>query len=169
MNGIGKLCFVYLELVRDENRRTTSKMFIQDLKADFYNVLRGKRILVIVNYDIDAICASKILQTLFRYDHMVYSIVPIMGIAGLRRAYADNKDDVKNVLLINCGVCIDLVELLQPDEDVTFFVCDSHRPMDVCNVYSDSQVCSFCTFSSCETGKANTDSDFIWIFPTSLD
>lgn len=115
-------------------------MFIQDLKIDFYNILRGKRILVIVNYDIDAICASKILQTLFRYDHMVYSIVPIMGIAGLQRAYAENKDDVKYVLLINCGVCLDIVELLRPDEDVTFFICDSHRPMDVCNIYSDSQV-----------------------------
>lgn len=116
-------------------------MFIQDLKSDFYNILRGKRILVIVNYDIDAICASKILQTLFRYDHMVYSIVPIMGIAGLKRAYDENKGDVKYVLLINCGVCLDIVELLLPDEDVTFFVCDSHRPMDVCNIYSDSQVC----------------------------
>lgn len=115
-------------------------MFVQDLKTDFYNVLRGKQILVIVNYDIDAICATKILQELFRYDHMVYSIVPIMGITGLKRAYHENKDDVKNVVLINCGVCLDIVELLQPDEDVTFFICDSHRPMDVCNVYSDTQV-----------------------------
>lgn len=115
-------------------------MFIHDLKNDFYNVLRGKRILVIVNYDIDAICASKILQSLFRYDHMLYSIVPIMGLAGLRRAFNDNKDDVKDVILINCGVAVDLVELLEPDEDVTFYVCDSHRPLDVCNVYSDSQV-----------------------------
>lgn len=115
-------------------------MFIYDLKNDFYNILRGKRILVIVNYDIDAICASKILQTLFRYDHMVYSIVPIMGIAGLKRAYAENKDDVKNVLLINCGGCLDIVELLDPESDVQFFICDSHRPMDVCNVYNDGQV-----------------------------
>lgn len=115
-------------------------MFIHDLKNDFYNILRGKRILVIVNYDIDAICASKILQTLFRYDHMVYSIVPIMGIAGLRRAYAENKDDIKYVLLINCGGCLDIVELLDPEDDVTFFVCDSHRPMDVCNIYNDGQV-----------------------------
>lgn len=115
-------------------------MYISDLKNDFYNVLRGKRILVIVNYDIDAICASKILQTLFRYDHMVYSIVPIMGMAGLQRAYNDNKDDVKDVILINCGACVDLVELLEPEENVTFYVCDSHRPMDVCNIYSDSQV-----------------------------
>lgn len=115
-------------------------MFIQDLKNDFYNILRGKHILIIVNYDIDAICATKILQSLFRYDHMVYSIVPIMGVAGLQRAFNEHKDDIKNVILINCGASIDIVELLEPDEDVTFFVCDSHRPLDVCNVYSDSQV-----------------------------
>ncbi|XP_055380499.1 cell division control protein 45 homolog [Condylostylus longicornis] len=116
-------------------------MFIQDLRQEFYNVLMGKRILIIVNYDIDAICASKILQSLFKYDHMVYSMVPIMGIAGLKRAFEENREDVKYVILINCGGCIDLVELLQPDEDVIFFVCDSHRPLDVCNIYSDRQVC----------------------------
>lgn len=121
-------------------------MFIYDLKTEFYNILRGKRILVIVNYDIDAICASKILQTLFRYDHMVYSIVPIMGIAGLRRAYTENKDDIKYVLLINCGGCLDIVELLDPEADVTFFVCDSHRPMDVCNIYNEGQVILFDIF-----------------------
>lgn len=115
-------------------------MFIQDLKNDFYNVLIGKRILVIVNYDLDGICASKILQALFKYDHMQYTVVPIMGLCGLQRAFNENKDDVKYVVLINCGSCIDIVEVLQPAEDVIFYVCDSHRPMDVCNVYSDSQV-----------------------------
>lgn len=115
-------------------------MFVQDMKTDFYTALVGKRVLVIVNYDIDGICASKILQALFKYDHMVYSVVPIMGRSGLQRAFAENKDDIKLVLLINCGGCIDIVEVLQPDEEVVFFVCDSHRPMDVCNIYSDSQV-----------------------------
>lgn len=130
-------------------------MYISDLKNDFYNVLRGKRILVIVNYDIDAICASKILQTLFRYDHMVYSIVPIMGMAGLQRAYNDNKDDVKDVILINCGACVDLVELLEPEENVTFYVCDSHRPMDVCNIYSDSQVGTLWLFMKKSFSRVN--------------
>lgn len=116
-------------------------MFIQDIKSDFYSTIIGKRILVIVNYDIDAICASKILQSLFQYDTMVYSIVPIMGISGLKRAFDDNKDDVKYILLLNCGGCIDIVEFLQPEDDITFFICDSHRPLDVCNIYSDGQVC----------------------------
>lgn len=115
-------------------------MFIQDLKNDFYNVVIGKRVLIIVNYDLDAICASNILQCLFKYDHMEYSVVPIMGLAGLQRAYSENRNDVKFVVLINCGVCIDVVEVLEPDESVVFYVCDSHRPMDVCNIYSDSQV-----------------------------
>lgn len=115
-------------------------MFIHDLKNDFYNVLIGKRVLIIVNYDLDAICASKILQCLFQYDHMQYTVVPIMGMSGLQRAYAENRDDVKFVVLVNCGACIDVVEVLQPDEAVVFYVCDAHRPLDVCNVYSDSQV-----------------------------
>ncbi|XP_058835434.1 cell division control protein 45 homolog [Topomyia yanbarensis] len=115
-------------------------MFVDDLRTDFYQRLIGKRILVIVNYDIDAICASKILQALFKYDNMLYSIVPIMGMSGVVRAYAENKDDVKFVLLINCGGCVDIVEVLQPQRDVIFYICDSHRPYHVCNVYSDEQV-----------------------------
>lgn len=115
-------------------------MFIQDLKHEFYSRLIGKRILIIVNYDIDAICASKIMQALFKYDHVLFSVVPIMGMAGLQRAYNENQGDVKFVVLVNCGGCVDIVELLQPEEDVTFFICDSHRPLDVCNIYSDKQV-----------------------------
>lgn len=115
-------------------------MFIQDLQQDFYNRLIDKRVLIIVNYDIDAICASKILQALLKYDHKVYTVVPIMGLAGLKRAYREHQDDVKFVLLLNCGGCVDIVELLQPDEDVIFFICDAHRPLDVCNIYSDRQV-----------------------------
>ncbi|XP_065085250.1 cell division control protein 45 homolog [Ochlerotatus camptorhynchus] len=115
-------------------------MFVDDLRKDFYERLIGKRVVVIVNYDIDAICTSKILQALFKYDNMLYSIVPIMGISGMVRAYNENKDDAKFVLLINCGGCIDIVDVLQPVEDVTFFICDSHRPYHICNVYSDAQV-----------------------------
>ena len=84
-------------------------MFIKDLKTDFYNLLIGKRVLVVVNYDIDAICASQILQTLFRYDQMVFSVIPILGQRGLIRTFDEHKTDVKIFLFINCGGCVDLV------------------------------------------------------------
>ena len=44
------------------------------------------------------------------------------------------------VILINCGGCIDIVELLEPDERITFFILDSHRPYDVANIYSEGQI-----------------------------
>lgn len=30
--------------------------------------------------------------------------------------------------------------MLQPDDDSIFFICDTHRPVDVVNVYNDTQV-----------------------------
>ncbi|KAH0625571.1 hypothetical protein JD844_015144 [Phrynosoma platyrhinos] len=34
-------------------------------------------------------------------------------------------------VLINCGANIDLLDVLQPEEDAIFFVCDTHRPINV--------------------------------------
>lgn len=48
-------------------------------------------------------------------------------------------------MLINCGGTLDIIELLEPDEDITFYIVDSHRPTDICNIYSSSQVIySYC-------------------------
>lgn len=50
----------------------------------------------------------------------------------------------KYFVLINCGANVDLLEILQPEEDTFFFICDSHRPINVVNVYNETQVnCSF--------------------------
>lgn len=43
-------------------------------------------------------------------------------------------------VLINCGANVDLLEMLQPDDDTKFYICDTHRPVDVVNVYNDTQV-----------------------------
>lgn len=44
------------------------------------------------------------------------------------------------VILINCGGTVDIVDVLEPEPDVVFFVVDSHRPTDVCNIYSENQI-----------------------------
>ncbi|OWK14688.1 CDC45 [Cervus elaphus hippelaphus] len=43
-------------------------------------------------------------------------------------------------VLINCGANVDLLDILQPDEEAVFFVCDTHRPVNVVNVYNDTQI-----------------------------
>uniref|UniRef100_A0A2H1VKQ4 SFRICE_006297 n=1 Tax=Spodoptera frugiperda TaxID=7108 RepID=A0A2H1VKQ4_SPOFR len=115
-------------------------MFIEDIKNDFYNVLLGNRVLLLVHYDVDAICTCKILQGLFKSDNISYTLVPVGGIAELKQAYEENNEEIKYVVLVNCGGTIDLVDILQPEEEVVFFVLDAHKPTDVCNVYSDGQV-----------------------------
>lgn len=115
-------------------------MFVSDLKGEFLSLLAGKRVIIIANIDIDSIVASKILQNLFRNENIMFSVAPVLGIKGMKRVFSDNKDDCNIYLFINCGGCVDLVELLEPDEKVIFYVCDSHRPLDLCNIYSDNQV-----------------------------
>ena len=52
----------------------------------------------------------------------------------------------KYVVLINCGATVDLVQDLELDvegsefDDLIFFVADSHRPVDVTNIYNDGQI-----------------------------
>lgn len=97
--------------------------------------------MILVNFDLDAICACKILQTLFRCDSIIYSIVPIRGVSDLKKAYDENSAEVNCFILINCGGTIDILEVLEPEENVIFYIIDSHRPIDVCNIYSNKQIC----------------------------
>ncbi|CAH1118663.1 unnamed protein product [Phaedon cochleariae] len=115
-------------------------MYVDDIKQDFYEFLSGKRIFLIIHYDIDSICACKILQSLLRYKHILYTLSVVRGIEDLKTAYRENCNDVKYFVLINCGGTVDIVEELEAEEDITFFILDSHRPTDLCNIYSNGQV-----------------------------
>ncbi|KAI4486866.1 hypothetical protein M0802_012266 [Mischocyttarus mexicanus] len=116
-------------------------MFITNLEREFYNVIQKDRCLLLVNYDIDAICTCRILQQLLKNDNILYTLVPVQGIQDMVHAIKENCEEVKNIIMINCGGTIDLVELLQPPESVIFYIIDSHRPYDLCNIYSDYQIC----------------------------
>ncbi|XP_031840909.1 cell division cycle protein 45 [Nomia melanderi] len=115
-------------------------MFVENLERGFYRLVRDDRCLLLVNFDVDAICACRILQQLFKNDNMIYTLVPVQGIQDMVHAFEENCEEIKNVIFINCGGTLDLVELLQPAESVIFYILDSHRPYDLCNIYSEDQV-----------------------------
>lgn len=75
-----------------------------------------------------------------KYKHILYSLAIIRGIDDLKTAYTENCSDVKIFILVNCGGTIDIVEELEAEEDIVFFILDSHRPLDLCNIYSNGQV-----------------------------
>lgn len=115
-------------------------MLVKDFKREFYDVLQNQRVLVLVAFDVDALCACKILQYLFQCDQVLYTIVPVDGLQGLENAFLENAEGIKHVVLINCGAAFDIVEILQPEDHVRFYICDSHRPVDVHNFYNAVQV-----------------------------
>jgi len=115
-------------------------MFINDLKTEFFDQVVTNRVLVLVNCDVDAVCATKILQYLFKCDNVLYSLIPVNGKKEFYNAFKSNIEGIKHCILINCGANIDLCEFLDPPDDVVFYVLDNHRPIDVTNIYNDGQV-----------------------------
>ncbi|XP_068594659.1 cell division control protein 45 homolog [Brachionichthys hirsutus] len=115
-------------------------MFITDIRKEFYEVVTNQRVALLVASDIDALCACKILQALFHCDQVQYTLVPVTGWQDLGTAFLEHKEQFQYFILINCGSNVDLLEMLQPDDDTIFFVCDTHRPVDVVNVYNDTQI-----------------------------
>ncbi|XP_012886998.1 PREDICTED: cell division control protein 45 homolog [Dipodomys ordii] len=115
-------------------------MFVSDFRKEFYELVQNQRVLLFVASDVDALCSCKILQTLFQCDHVQYTLVPVSGWQELESAFLEHKEQFRYFVLINCGANVDLLDILQPDEDTIFFICDTHRPVNVVNVYNDTQI-----------------------------
>jgi len=115
-------------------------MYVTDLKKDFFDQVVTSRVLVLVNCDVDGVCATKILQYLFKCDHVLYTLIPVGGKTDFYNSFKNNIEGVKFCVLINCGANIDICEFLDPPKDVVFYVLDNHRPVDVTNIYNDGQV-----------------------------
>ena len=69
------------------------------------------KILIFVGFDIDALCALRILVCLLRIDHIKYEIIPIESycqfdtkLDELKKCYEKNfnERDIKAIFLINC-------------------------------------------------------------------
>ena len=115
-------------------------MYVTDLKQEFFDVIITERVLVLVHKEVDSVCATKILQYLFQCDNVCYTLVPVGGKKDLYNSFKSNIEGVKYCVLINCGATIDICDFLDPEDEVVFFVLDNHRPVDVTNIYNDTQV-----------------------------
>ncbi|XP_057295663.1 cell division control protein 45 homolog isoform X1 [Hydractinia symbiolongicarpus] len=111
-------------------------MIIDNLKDEFYETISCERILVLVALDVDALCACKIVKLLFKQDNIQYTIIPVSGVSDLKSSYDEHREQIKHFLLLNCGGNIDL-DILEPDDDTTFYIVDSHRPLDLNNVFKE--------------------------------
>ena len=67
-----------------------TKMFINDIRKEFFDLLQNERILVVAGMDVDSVCAVKILQTLLQCDNIKYTLVPVRGVSDLILAFEEH-------------------------------------------------------------------------------
>lgn len=113
---------------------------IERVKEDFYQKIRTEHVLVLAALDVDALCACKILQSIFKADDVEHTLVPVSGKDTFLAAYKEHTDQVKSVVLINCGGSLNVLELLEPEDGVRFYIIDSRRPLELDNVFNQEQV-----------------------------
>ena len=118
-------------------------MLISDnLKHNFYQVLKRGRVLILAANDVDSLCASKILQVLLQADGVIYTLIPVSSLQDLTDAFHKHHSQANSVVTINCGAVTPLQETLSLSDIplLPIFVIDSHRPLDLDNVYGSDQV-----------------------------
>lgn len=114
-------------------------MYFTYIREDFFDKLSGP-ILLMCALDIDAICACKILQYILEVNKKQYILVPVSSIETLSKSFQEYSPCIGLVITINFGNLFDLVKLLKPSENLKFFVIDSHRPINVYNIYRNKQI-----------------------------
>eukprot|EP00158_Paraphelidium_tribonemae_P004384 Partr_v1_DN26724_c0_g1_i1_m8625 putative cell division cycle 45 homolog (S. cerevisiae) len=82
--------------------------------------------------DVDALCAAKILTAMFISDLIEFKMIPIQGFTDLSRECANVESQC--LIFINCGGLVDLSQVISA-ADVTVFVIDSHRPLNLDNLF----------------------------------
>ena len=81
-------------------------MFIRDIRRDFYNIVVKKKILLLVSFDVDAVCALRILQFLFETDNVQYTAIPVSNVADCVRTYTAHSSNIDCLILLNVGLAI---------------------------------------------------------------
>lgn len=127
-----------------------------------------KLVIFVSGFNIDAICAARILVDVLKRDYFIYQLIPVLGYMDLKAKYAQLDEEIANVVLVGCGASADLESFLEIDvknhvqqgfdvETVDelvkagrydeiplnrkIYVIDGQRPWNLDNLYSSALVC----------------------------
>ncbi|QRW27499.1 PAB-dependent poly(A)-specific ribonuclease subunit PAN2 [Rhizoctonia solani] len=98
-------------------------------------------IVIIPSPDVDALCATRILATMFRNEGVLYRVNPISGYPDLT-AYREEllkSPELQTIILVNIGAILDLLSeewFADFPHDVTIHVIDSTRPQNLSNLFA---------------------------------
>ena len=144
-------------------------LVLRDELAEAYREIRkasssSSPVLVIASSECDSVCASAIITSLLRMDHIPYKVMPISS-------YADAsviQGHFQSIFMINCGATVDLEKLFQSRDQMLVYVLDSHRPYHLSNIRPDnaSIICldsntEYATYPSDHDLSSDDDDDLV--------
>ncbi|KAF9159605.1 hypothetical protein DFQ26_006365 [Actinomortierella ambigua] len=97
-------------------------------------------VLFFVAADVDAICAFRILATLFKSDSISYVVVPVGNMDDVKNEAKSISRSIRSVIMLNCGALFNMEDYIELHEDITVYVFDSHRPVDLRNCFWHNEV-----------------------------
>nr|CDI55711.1 TSD2 protein, required for DNA replication [Melanopsichium pennsylvanicum 4] len=111
-------------------------------------------VLILSSPDVDSVCATRILTSLFLQDDISHRIVPVQGYRSLLSTLATVfppltpmhqetstptfNTDVRSVIFINLGAVLSLPTTFNIPPNSTIHVIDSHRPWNLDNLFATS-------------------------------
>ena len=105
------------------------------IKTKRSNSIGTTETLLISACDPDAVCASRILALLLERDCVSFKLVAVASYS-----HVNVKDlGLKSVFFIGCGAIIDINEFCNLS-DVDFILLDSHRPVNLQNLFGNDNV-----------------------------
>ncbi|KAI9010687.1 CDC45 family [Hyaloraphidium curvatum] len=120
-----------------------ARLYDQIRKDAVHN--RDSPVIIFAANDVDALCAARILQALLAADQVKNTLIPVSGytdLAAESAKHVENKAELRSIVTINCGGMVDLKEFFSlPSERVRVYVIDSHRPLNLQNLFGSPQIC----------------------------
>ncbi|KAJ1534589.1 hypothetical protein HK096_003707 [Nowakowskiella sp. JEL0078] len=122
----------------------------KDLFRDVYISIKGSAlppgsstVLIFVANDLDALCSCKLLSSLLKSDSIAHEIVPISGFRELSEKNStliEENEQLRSLIFLNCGGMVDLSEYLTLTENMMVYIADSHRPINLHNLFGSDQI-----------------------------
>ncbi|MES1908374.1 MAG: hypothetical protein MHM6MM_001324 [Cercozoa sp. M6MM] len=106
------------------------------------------RVLALVAPEVDAMACWQVWSALLENSNISYSMRPVRGFNDMRTVKREQISgvpgrDLRAILMIGCGVTVDLVKFLFDDivpEHLTVYVVDAHRPVNLQNAHDGNDV-----------------------------
>ncbi|CUA74901.1 PAB-dependent poly(A)-specific ribonuclease subunit 2 [Rhizoctonia solani] len=111
---------------------------------DLNHILHAKSassIVIISSPDVDALCATRILVTMFRNENVLHRVTPISGYPDLTEYREEllKSPELQTIILVNIGAILDLLSeewFADFPKDVAIHVIDSTRPQNLSNLFT---------------------------------